>query len=138
MPGYIPVPVETEPTHIAAEAFDYINGKVPGRLPAEGNLEAWLIESLAQIAGELRALAGLVPDSIFAFYGESILGLPPYPAVQATALTTWTANDSAGYQVDAGSVIAITPPAAPAGYAFSVDADFTIPAGSTSVAGVSC
>jgi baseplate J-like protein len=138
MPGYIPVPVETEPTDLAGEAFDYIAQQVPGWLPAEGNLEAWLVEALAQIAGELRALAALVPDSIFAYYGESIVGLPPYPAVQATASTTWTTNDSAGYQVDAGTVIAVTPPASQAGYAFTVDADFTIPAGSTSVAGVSC
>jgi hypothetical protein len=138
MPGYIPVPVETEPTDLAGEAFDYLAQQVPGWLPAEGNLEAWLIEALAQIAGELRALVGLVPDAIFAYYGESILGLPPYPAVQAQALTTWTANDAAGYQVDAGTVIGITPTASPTSYGFSVDADFTIPAGSTSVAGVSC
>jgi|SRR5215471_661299 len=135
---YIPVPVETEPTDLAGEAFDYISGKVPGWLPAEGNLEAWLVEALAQIAGELRAMVALVPDAIFAFYGESVLGLPPYPAVQATASTTWTAQDSAGYQIDAGTVIAITPPSAPSGYAFSVNADVVIPAGSTSVAGVAC
>jgi hypothetical protein len=138
MPGYIPVPVETEPTDLAGEAFDYLEQQVPGWLPAEGNLEAWLIEALAQIAGELRALVALVPDSIFAYYGESILGLPPYPAVQATALTTWTANDAAGYQVEAGTVIGVTPPASPTSYGFSVDLDFTIPAGSTSVSGISC
>jgi hypothetical protein len=138
MSTYIPVPVETEPTDLAGEAFDYLAQQVPGWLPAEGNLEAWLIEALAQIAGELRALVALVPDAIFAYYGESILGLPPYPAVQATALTTWTANDTAGYQVDAGTVIAVTPPASQTGYAFTVDAGFVIPAGSTSVSGVSC
>lgn len=138
MPGYIPVPVETEPTDLAGEAFDYLAEQIPGWLPAEGNLEAWLIEALAQIAGELRALVGLVPDAIFAYYGESVLGLPPYPAVQATARTTWAANDTAGYTVYAGTVIAITPTASPTGYAFSVDADFTIPAGSTTVGGISC
>lgn len=136
--SYIPVPVETEPTDLAGDAFDYLQGKVPGWLPAEGNLEAWLIEALAQIAGELRALTGLVPDAIFAYYGESILGLPPYPAVQANAVTTWTANNAAGYQIEGGTVIAVTPPAASTGYAFTVDADFTIPAGQTSVAGISC
>lgn len=138
MPGYIPVPVESEPTDLAGEAFDYLAQQVPGWLPAEGNLEAWLIEALAQIAGELRALVGLVPDSIFAYYGESVLGLPPYAAVQATARTTWTARDAAGYQVEAGTVIGVTPAASPTSYGFSVDLDFTIPAGSTSVSGISC
>jgi hypothetical protein len=136
--SYIPVPVETEPVDLAGEAFDYLQGEVPGWLPSPGNLEAWLVEALAQIAGELRALVALVPDSIFAYYGASVLGLPPYPAVQATAVTTWTAQDAAGYQVEAGTVIAVTPPASQAGYAFAVDADFTIPAGQTSVAGVPC
>jgi hypothetical protein len=136
MPGYIPVPVETEPTDLAAEAFDYLTAKIPGWLPAEGNLEAWLVEALAQIAGELRALVALVPDAIFEYYGESVLGLPPYPAVQATGTTTWTAQDAAGYQIEAGTVIGITPTASPTSYAFSVDADAVIGAGSTSVAGV--
>lgn len=138
MSSYIPVPVESEPTDLAGEAFDYITGKVPGWLPAEGNLEAWLIEALAQIAGELRALVGLVPDSIFAYYGETILGLPPYPAVQATALTSWVANDAAGYTIDAGTVIAVTPPASPVGYAFAVQADAVIVAGATTLVGVEC
>lgn len=136
--SYIPVPVETDPTDLAGEAFDYLGQKVPGWLPAEGNLEAWLVEALAQIAGELRALVALVPDAIFAYYGESILGLPPYPALQANAVTTWTAADAAGYTVDAGTVIAITPPASPTSYGFSVDVAFAIPAGSTTASGIAC
>jgi hypothetical protein len=138
MPGYIPVPVETEPTDLAGEAFDYLAQQVPGWLPAEGNLEAWLIEALAQIAGELRALVALVPDAIFAYYGESILGLPPYQAVQATALTNWNTVDAAGYTVPAGTVIAVTPPASPTGYAFAVDVDVVIPAGASTATSVTC
>jgi hypothetical protein len=106
MPVYIPVPVDTEPVDLAAEAFDYIEQQIDGWSPSPGNLEAWLIEALAQIAGELRTLVALVPDSIFGYFGESIVGLPPFPAVQATASTTWTAVDSVGYTIDAGTVIA--------------------------------
>jgi hypothetical protein len=138
MSSYIPVPVDSEPTDLAAEAFDYITQQVDGWSPSPGNLEAWLIEALAQIAGELRALTALVPDSIFAFYGESILGLPPYPATQATASTTWTAVDAAGYTIDAGTVIAITPPASATAYAFAVSADAVIAPGQTYVPAVQC
>lgn len=138
MSSYIPVPIETEPVDLAAEAFDYLQAKVAGWEPADGNLEAWMIEALAQIAGELRALVALVPQSIFAFYGSSILGLPPYPAIQATALTTWVAVDAAGYYVEAGTVVALTPPAAAEGYGFGVVDGFDIPAGQTTVAGVMC
>jgi hypothetical protein len=138
MSSYIPVPVETEPVDLASEAFDYIEQQVPGWLPSNGNLEAWLIESLAQIAGELRTLVALVPDSIFAYFGSSILGLPPYPALQATAMTTWTAVDAAGYTVNAGTVIAVTPPASSDAYGFAVVSDFTIPPGQTQAAAIEC
>ena len=136
--SYIPVPVDTTPTDLAGEAFDYLQGKVPEWSPANGNLESWMIEALAMIAGELRELTALVPDAIFGYYGASILGLPPFQAVQATALTTWTAIDGAGYTVPAGTVVAITPPASTSGYGYFVAADLVIPAGETTVAGVQC
>lgn len=138
MSSYIPVPIDTEPVDLAGEAFDYIEQKVPGWLPANGNLEAWLIESLAQIASELRVLTALVPEAIFEYFGSSILGLPPYPALQATALTSWTAIDAAGYTVDAGTVIALTPPASSSSYGFAVVEAFTIPPGQTQAAGIEC
>jgi hypothetical protein len=134
--GYIPVPVETEPTDLAEDAFGYLEDKIPGWLPSPGNLEAWLIESLAQIAGELRTLAALVPDSIFQFYGESVLGLAPFEATAATGFTTWTAIDPAGYTVDAGTLVALSPPASLDSHAFEVVAEFTIAPGDTVAAAV--
>jgi hypothetical protein len=131
--AYIEIPIETEPVELADEAFSYIENEIAGWLPAEGNLESVLVESLAQIAAELRALAALVPDSIFAYYGSSILNLPPYPAVAATGLTSWQAIDGGGYTIPAGTLIGITPPASSDTYAFQVVSDFSIPAGSTGV-----
>jgi len=133
---YIPVPVEAEATDLAGDAFDYIAGKVPGWEPSPGNLEAWLVEALSQTASELRDVAALVPDSIFAYYGSTILGLPPYEATQATGTTTWTAVDDAGYTVDAGSLVAISPPASIDSYAFEVVDSFTLTPGQTVQTGV--
>jgi hypothetical protein len=133
---YVPVPVETDPSDLAEDAFAYLEEQVPGWLPSPGNLEAWLIEALAQTAGELRTLAALVPDAIFAYYGESILGLPPYEAVAATASTTWTAVDASGYTVDAGTLVGVVPPASTDTYAFQVVEAFTIPPGQTVKAAV--
>src|SRR5215471_12791128 len=91
------------------------------------------------LAGEaFDYLGAQVPESIFAYYGSSILGLPPYPAVQATAMTDWTMVDAAGYTVDAGTVIAITPPASATGFAFAIDTAFTVPAGQTIASGIAC
>jgi Baseplate J-like protein len=128
---YIPVQVDTEPVDLASEAFVYLEDKVPGWLPSPGNLEAWLIEALAEIAGELRVLTGLVPNSIFEYFGSSIMGLPPYEATEATGDTTWTATDTAGYAVNAGTLIAVRPPATNDAFAFEVIDSFSIPAGST-------
>lgn len=128
--GYIAVPIETEPVDVAEEAFGYIEAQVPGWLPHDGNLETWLVEALAQTAGELRALVALVPDSIFQYLGASILALPPHPAVQATGTTTWQAIDASGYSVTAGTLVGITPPASSDAFAFEVVDDFAIAAGS--------
>src|SRR5512132_2532567 len=118
--AYIDVPIETDPTDLAEEAFGYIEEQVPGWLPSPGNLEAWLIEALALLAGELRDLAALVPEEIFRYFGSSILDLPPYEATQATATTTWSAINTAGYTVDAGTLIAVEPPSATEAFAFAV------------------
>ncbi len=136
MSGYIDVAIEIEPIDVADEAFAYLEDKVPGWLPSPGNLEAWLVEALSLSASELRELTGLVPDEIFAYFGESLLGLPRYAAVSATGTTTWTAVDTAGYTVIAGTLIGVSPPADPDVYAFEVVDDFTIAAGTTSAAAI--
>jgi Baseplate J-like protein len=133
---YIPVTIETDPTDLAEDAFAYLEEQVPGWLPSPGNLEAWLIEALAQMAGELRELSVLVPDSIFAYFGESVLGLPPYPATQATGTTSWTAVDAAGYTVDAGTLVGVAPAASYDTYAFEVVDGFTLAPGETIHGGV--
>jgi hypothetical protein len=131
--NYIPVEIDAVPTDVAANAFTYIEQQVPGWLPSPGNLEAWLIEALAQIASELLTLVSQVPDSVFGYFGETIVGLPPYPAVAATGMTKWTAVDAAGYVVNAGTVVAITPPSSSSSYTFQVAQSFAIAAGQTVV-----
>jgi len=133
---YIPVDVEVDPTDLAESAYEYLGDQVPGWLPSPGNLEAWLIEALAQSAGELRALATLVPNSIFEYFGESIANEPAYAATPAQGTTTWTMVDTQGYTVDAGSLVAISPPASLDSYAFAVVQAFTVAPGQTVQAGV--
>lgn len=107
MAEYIDPPITTEPDDLADDAFAYLEDAIPTWLAAPGNLETWLIEANAQLAGELMDVASAVPTTIFRYYGESVLGLPPYEAQSATALTTWTANDAAGYTIEAGTLVGI-------------------------------
>jgi uncharacterized phage protein gp47/JayE len=132
---YISPPLVTEPSDLADEAFAYLEAQVDGWLPAPGNLETWLIESLSQLAGELMDVASAVPTSIFRYYGESVLQLPPQVGAPATGSTTWTVRDNLGYTILAGTVIGI-PAAGDELLAFEVANDTPIPAGATTVAGV--
>src|SRR3954470_21074860 len=128
---YIDVPIDTIPADLAEDAFAYLEEQVDGWLPSPGNLEAWLAEALSQIASELRALCALVPESVFEYFGESILGLAPSAATPATAYSTWTMTDSAGYTINAGALVAVTPAAQTDTYAFQVASAVTVPPGQT-------
>jgi baseplate J-like protein len=135
MPEYIDPPLVTEPDDLAQEAFGFLEDNIAGWLPAPGNLEVWLVESLAQLAAELMDVASAVPTSIFKYFGGSILGLPEHPAQAATGVTTWTALDNAGYTIEAGTLVGI----AAAGdelIPFEVQTEAVIPPGATTVAEV--
>lgn len=135
MPEYLDPPITTEPDDLSQEAFAYLEAAIPGWLPASGNLETWLIEALAQLAGELMDVASAVPASIFRYFGSSILGLVPNAAQSAATTTTWIAQDSAGYTIDAGTLVGI-PAAGDDLIPFEVQAAATIAPGATQVVGV--
>jgi uncharacterized phage protein gp47/JayE len=135
MAEYIEPPITTEPDDLAEDAFAYLEDAIPGWLPAPGNLETWLVEANAQLAGELMDVASAVPTSIFRYYGETVLGLPPNEAQSATGTTTWTARDAAGYTIEAGTLIGI----AAAGdelLPFEVQSETVIAPGATTATGV--
>ena len=94
MAEYLDVPIETDPDALAEDAFDYISDQVPGWEPNAGNLEVWLIEALARMSAEVRDLASMVPETIFRYFGGSLLGIEPIEAAGASADTTWTVIDT--------------------------------------------
>lgn len=135
MPDYIAPPLVTEPSDLADEAFAYLEDQVDGWLPSPGNLETWLVESISQLGAELADVASAVPTSIFRWYGESILGLPPQAGVPAQGVTTWTVRDALGYTILAGTLIGI-PASGDTLLPFEVASDTPIPAGATEATGV--
>jgi uncharacterized phage protein gp47/JayE len=135
MADYISPPLVTEPADLADEAFAYLEAQVDGWLPSPGNLETWLVESLAQLAGELMDVASAVPTSIFRYYGSSILNLPALEAVPASTTTTWTVRDNLGYTILAGTVVGV-PASGDTLLGFEVAQDTPIPAGATTATGV--
>lgn len=135
MPDYIAPPITTEPDDLAAEAFAYLEDAIPGWVGSPGNLEVWLIESLAQMAGELTDVASAVPTSIFRFFGGSLLNLPQREAVPATGSTSWSMVDTQGYTVPAGTLVGIAA-TGDESVAFEVVDDVVVPVGEQDATGV--
>lgn len=107
MPDFIVPTIETDADTLALEAYSYLSQRIPGWVPAEGNLEALIIGAVSQISGELRDLSTDVPPAIFRYFGGQLLGLPANEATQATANTTWTVKDGNGYTIPDGTPVAI-------------------------------
>lgn len=108
MSSFVDIPIETDPDQLADDSFERMATAFPGWEPAEGNLETWLIRTLAAVIGApLAEVATQVPAEIFRRYGEVLFAITPLDAVAATATTTWTMIDNAGYTIPAGTQVAI-------------------------------
>jgi uncharacterized phage protein gp47/JayE len=130
---YIRIPIESDPEVLAQTVFDYIQGQAPGWAPADGNLDTWIIRSVAMLASENRDIASDVQDDIFRYFGATMIGVPPRDATYAQATTTWVMNDSLGHLISAGTTVGIRDPAGEL-QGFTVAFDVTVPAGQTATA----
>lgn len=131
---FIEVPIETEPDALAADGFDYVQSKFPGWLPNDGNLDTIVIEAAAFMASQARDVASAVPTEIFRYFGK-LVNILPDDATFATATTTWTVVDNAGYVIPAGTQVGIEQSGDNI-IPFETQVDVVIPVGSTSVTGV--
>lgn len=104
---YIAPPLETDPDTLAQDAFDNVATFFPGWEPAEANLDTIIIETVSEMAAEIRDLASQVPTAIFRFFGATVLGVPPIDAAPAYVTSTWHAINSLGYTVDAGTQVTV-------------------------------
>lgn len=104
---FIGVPIEVDPDALMQDAFDFVELQLPDWLPSEGNFEVILLETVAQMASEVAVLASDVPTAIFRWFGATLVGIPPIDAAPASAPSTWTVQDAAGYTITAGTVVGI-------------------------------
>lgn len=130
MPDYISPPLVTEPDDLSNEAFAQLEAQVEGWLPNPGNLETWVIEAIAQMAGELMDVASAVPVSNFRYFGASLMSLPPKEATSASAVTVWAVQDDLGYTIPQGTLVGI-PATGDELLAFAVTEDIVIAPGAT-------
>lgn len=106
MAGYISVSLPDDPDDLTDEILQSLVANQPGFVAKEGHLEVSLLEVVARVISETRYLFNKVPESIFRYFGDSILNLPPVPGAAATAFTDWTMIDNAGYTIPVGTQVA--------------------------------
>lgn len=131
--AYIPLPLNTNPDDLAAEAFDYLIANVPGWLPADGHLETWMTLVWARMQATTRDVTVRTATDIFRYYGEFMIGLTPIAAEFAVVPSTWTMIDTSGYTVPAGTLVGLRV-AGDELILFEVVTDFTVPPGSLGTA----
>lgn len=135
----IPIPAPTSPDDLAQGAFDYLASVRPGWVANDG-VEGWLIYSWAFMVATLSDLSQTVMASIFRFWGASILAqhlpyLAPIDGAAATLTSLWTAVDTAGYTIPAGTLVGFQV-AGDTLVGFTVDIDTVIAPGNSTVDGV--
>jgi len=107
---YVNTPTETDPDALAQDSFDYLETKMAGWKPSDGQLDTWLIAAIARMIATLNETLTDVQTSIFRYFGAQVIGLPPQEAVAATANTTWKLEDSLGHTIPQETAVAITMP----------------------------
>lgn len=123
--------ITTDPDQLAEDCFARMEEHFPGYQPNEANLEVIIFRTLAATIGApLATLLVAELERIFGRFGEVVFGVAPDVAVPATAETTWTMVDNAGYTIPAGTQVAIRT-AGDSTVGFTVLSDVSVPAGST-------
>ena len=96
--------IETDASELYRIGMERIAELAPGfDTEVVASPEAWLMEAVAEIASEVQTAASTVPEEIFRYYGENVLGIAVLEGVAAHATITVTANDNLGHTIDAGT-----------------------------------
>lgn len=127
---YIDVPIEADPDAITAEMIADYQARVPGWDPSNGDAATILMEVLAQRHAILLEQVTSTLQDVFRVNGTVLHRIPVDDATQATAASTWTMRDNAGYTIKAGWTVGLRA-AGDELVAFQVAADVVVPPGST-------
>lgn len=135
MAGFTDLGVEMDEDELVQEAFAYMQAVFPSWTPNEAHPEVALIEEFCSIAAETAVVASNVGKDIFRQFGRQLIGLEPRDGTQASAVTRWTAVDTLGYIIRAGTQVGYSVTGDQI-YSFAVDRDYEIRPGEIYTDGV--
>lgn len=104
--GFISVPVVTFEDDLVDAALDYLIANIPGWLPSDGNVEVWVLQTMARVVNQLASIYAEVPIAVYRHFGTRLVGIAPVDAAAATGTTSWTLADASGWTIPAGTVVA--------------------------------
>jgi hypothetical protein len=115
---------------LADDAIEALRGTWSDWEPNDGDLEVIQIEELAPMAAAVAEVAANMPAAALRAFAQKCLGMTYEAGVSASTTVSLTFVDNAGYTVLAGSQLEID------GFAFQINSDAVIAAGSTTLTGV--
>lgn len=101
------IPEGTSPEAIEDGIYDRIQTQFPDWEPSEGQLEVWIIKGLSTAVSQLFDVTTEVAAEVFAYFGQSIIGVPRKESIAATADTTWTLIDELSHVIPEGTLVGI-------------------------------
>lgn len=104
--SFVTVPITVDPDTLIDTAVDDLQTNIPGFELQQGQLETFLIETLARMTSEAAQVAADVPSAIFAQFGATFFGITQLAGTRATVTTTWTALTDSGWTIPAGTTVA--------------------------------
>lgn len=134
MAGYVDYSISVDPDQLVRQAVAQLRAATGATLNETHPLVA-LLEAVAYRNAETRVMTADVGEAIYRTHGRKVYGVTPIDDEPATAETTWTAVDDAGYTIPAGTVV-VYATAGDRKIAFATVEETVIPPGSTQATGV--
>lgn len=135
MPNYIRPAISIDPDGLTEASYEALQALVPGWQPSDGALDTIILQVVARMSADLREFMSDMPDTIFNYFGQTVMEVVPETGSQAFFLATFTTIDTLGYVIPAGTEVGVRMPDGTLA-SFQVVADTTITAGTNTVTGV--